>query len=110
MATLAEGRARHQRQLAYVRQRAKSRRRQVIRHYGGMCDCCSEDRFEFLALDHINGGGEQHRLEVGSGAHMISWIIANNYPPIFRVLCHNCNQAIGYYGRCPHEESQCEAS
>jgi len=25
------------------------------------------------------------------------------YPTGFRVLCHNCNQAIGLYGYCPHK-------
>ena len=33
---------------------------------------------------------------------MISWLINERFPEGFRVLCHNCNQAIGYYGECPH--------
>ena len=35
---------------------------------------------------------------------MIGWIIRNDYPDDFRVLCWNCNQAIGFYGRCPHRD------
>lgn len=33
---------------------------------------------------------------------MIGWIIKNKFPKKFQLLCHNCNQAIGYYGSCPH--------
>jgi hypothetical protein len=87
----------------YQRQRNRSRRETVLEHYGGCCGCCGEETFEFLAVDHENGGGTAHRAEVGAGTKMIDWIIANEYPDGFRVLCHNCNQAIGYYGRCPHE-------
>jgi hypothetical protein len=62
---------------------------------------------EFLALDHINGGGNAHRREVtGSakgGPKFYYWLRDNNYPPGFQVLCHNCNQAKATYGRCPHQ-------
>jgi hypothetical protein len=33
----------------------------------------------------------------------VDWLIREKLPDGFRVLCHNCNQAIGYYGVCPHE-------
>lgn len=83
------------------------RRKMVIDHYGGKCECCGEEQFEFLALDHKNGGGNAHRSEVRQkGASMIGWVIANNYPDIFRVLCHNCNSAIGFYGTCPHQKKE----
>jgi hypothetical protein len=88
---------------AYSRDRLRSRRERVIAHYGGQCVCCGEDTFEFLSLDHKNGGGELHRAEVGQGSKMIDWIIQNDFPDIFQILCHNCNQATGYYGICPHQ-------
>ena len=88
----------------YQRDRNRKRRRRVIEHYGGECACCGEKTFEFLAVDHINGGGDAHRRKVGSGSNMIEWIITSNFPDIFQVLCHNCNQAIGYYGSCPHRD------
>ncbi len=87
----------------YQRERNRKRRKIVIKHYGDKCKCCGEQTFEFLAVDHILGGGNAHRREVGSGGPMIEWIITNDFPPGFRILCHNCNQAIGYYGHCPHE-------
>ena len=33
------------------------------------------------------------------------WMIKNNFPKGFQVLCHNCNLAKGFYGKCPHEKS-----
>lgn len=42
------------------------------------------------------------RKEIGRSSTYF-WIIRNKYPKGFRVLCHNCNQAIGSYGECPHK-------
>lgn len=36
------------------------------------------------------------------GIDMAQWCRRNGYPKGFRVLCHNCNMAIGFYGYCPH--------
>lgn len=70
------------------------------------CQCCGETTIQFLAIDHINGGGNRHRREVvgGSGAYVYSWLKKNNYPDGFQVLCNNCNQAKSNYGKCPHEK------
>jgi hypothetical protein len=79
--------------------------------YGGeppVCACCGEYRIPFLAIDHINGGGKTHRLSIGAatiGPHAVyRWLKKNGYPEGFRVLCHNCNYALGLYGKCPHED------
>lgn len=87
----------------YLKDWNRERRETVLAHYGDHCSCCGEHHFEFLAIDHKDGGGEKHRGEVGQGSNMINWIINNNFPDEFQILCHNCNQAIGYYGFCPHE-------
>lgn len=88
-------------------------RKQVIQHYGGECACCGENIFEFLAIDHINGGGIKHRKEVfgknwrtGTGQNMCRWLRKNGFPKGFQVLCHNCNSAKGFYGQCPHEKER----
>jgi hypothetical protein len=87
-------------------------RLRVLSHYSGgapACRCCGEDRLEFLALDHIDGNGNEHRRSSGvgrGGARAYRWAIRNGFPPIFRVLCHNCNMAIGFYGECPHERER----
>jgi len=75
-------------------------RASVIEAYGGKCDCCGETHIEFLVIDHIDGGGRQHRKSLGS--YIYKWLRDQGYPAGFRVLCHNCNCAFAYYGSCPH--------
>ena len=76
-------------------------RRAAIKHYGGCCACCGEARIEFLAIDHINGHGNEHRRVRGT-ENISQWLKKHNYPNGFRVLCHNCNMSIGFYNYCPH--------
>jgi len=96
-----------------VRDRRKNWRAVCIEHYGGKCDCCGENRVEFLAIDHVNGGGRKHRQSLSS-SDITRWIIKNNFPAGFRILCHNCNQSLGAYGYCPHQkekkDNQCSNS
>jgi hypothetical protein len=83
-------------------------RMKVLRHYGGKkpkCACCGEDEIMFLALDHIDGGGCKDRKKNGLGMNYYNYLIRNNFPKGIQVLCHNCNQAKGYYGKCPHQKS-----
>jgi hypothetical protein len=81
-------------------------RKRIIEHYGGKCVCCGITELKFLALDHENGNGNKHRFEVTGHKRgsILHWIIRNNFPSIFQVLCHNCNMAKGCYGACPHQE------
>lgn len=57
------------------------------------CALCKETNLSFLCLDHIEGGGTRHRKLNSSvkGKGVYWWVKKNNYPPIFRVLCYNCN-------------------
>lgn len=88
-----------------TRDNARRRRLRVLDHYGGKCACCGEGRFEFLAIDHINNDGRAHRLQIGHGSGgIVRWLINENFPKGFRVLCHNCNMAMGFYGACPHQK------
>lgn len=78
----------------------------ILDHYSGgtaRCACCRMSGYRFLAIDHINGDGPADRKKIGQGPVFWRWIIRNNYPDHLRVLCHNCNSARGYYGKCPHE-------
>lgn len=86
---------------ARSRENDRAVRRLVIEAYGGKCACCSEDRIEFLAIDHINGGGRKHRKSIG-GRNFYRWVRDSGFPGDFRVLCHNCNMSLGFYGYCPH--------
>lgn len=92
----------------YTRNWLRKARLEAIAHYGGCCSCCGENAIEFLAFDHVNGGGGQHRRDekIDSGTAMLCWIRRNNYPHTIRLLCHNCNMALGAYGYCPHQAGQ----
>lgn len=82
-------------------------KKDVLDAYGGACSCCGETTPEFLAIDHIGGGGnaERQRLNINSGWQMALHVRKRGFPDSYRILCHNCNQAIGWYGRCPHADS-----
>lgn len=81
-------------------------RLKVLSHYsqGAMaCGCCGENIVAFLTVDHIEGGGRRHRARIGEGGRMLArWLVVNNFPPGYQVLCMNCNFA-KRKGRCPHE-------
>lgn len=82
-------------------------RHEVMSHYGGKCACCGEAQWEFLEMDHIGGGGNKHRAEIGVyGTSLHRWIKAHGFPDGFRVLCSNCNQAMGRFGYCPHQAKE----
>jgi hypothetical protein len=84
-------------------------KRQIMAAYGSVCACCGESRLPFLTIDHINGNGNEHRKELngrGCGEIIYRWLIKNDYPKGYRVLCMNCNFAIGHFGFCPHEEDR----
>ena len=67
------------------------------------CTCCGEATLGFLTIDHIDGGGNAHRRELGGGSSLLIWLQKQGYPAGFQVLCFNCNA--GRYwngGDCPH--------
>jgi hypothetical protein len=80
----------------------------IIKHYGGKCVCCGETHREFLTLDHINGGGNKERkeLKIKAGTEFYLYVIKNNFPNGYRLLCSNCNCSRGFYGYCPHEKEK----
>lgn len=83
-------------------------RKAVMSHYGNMCACCGETHDEFLTIDHMDNDGSKHREEV-DGARLYRWLMKNNYPKNFQILCYNCNIAKGRYGKCPHCLDRIEA-
>jgi hypothetical protein len=81
----------------------------VLELYGGKpprCACCGETYIEFLAVDHINNDGGEHRKEI-SRQSIYPWLLRNEYQPDrFQVLCHNCNLSKAFYGYCPHQNDK----
>jgi hypothetical protein len=84
-----------------ARQNYFLRKIKAMLHYGNKCFCCGETRIAFLCIDHVNGGGNEHRREIGR--RIYEWLIRNKYPPGFRVSCSNCNSGASLNGgKCPH--------
>lgn len=83
------------------RENQRRRRREVIEELGGKCECCGETEYQFLAIDHINGLTKRDRTD--SGNSLAVKVKRSGYDKtIYRVLCHNCNMSLGFYGFCPH--------
>jgi len=100
---------------------SKENRLKVLQYYSKRlsksnipcCNCCGlNSHIEFLTVDHIAGRQEMdsepelkklNYMSKLSGTALVIWIIKNNFPKGFQILCHNCNQTKGYYGQCPLE-------
>ena len=82
-------------------------RKDVLSHYSNnefVCACCGEKEYKFLTLDHIDGGGNEHRRKVGHPTYSIyTQLRKANYPDGYQILCHNCNWGKGLYKICPHK-------
>lgn len=95
--------------LQYGSKPVQKRQRQkvsVIKYYSNgdmFCECCGKEGLEYLTIDHIEEDGKQHRQRIGGGSRIYSWIIENNFPSGFRILCWNCNEANYTFGSCPHK-------
>jgi hypothetical protein len=83
----------------------KKFKEQYFSLYGAECVCCGERELEFLSIDHINGGGNEHRKSVGTIGVFAHAVKVGPDAGIYRTLCFNCNFARGHSknGRCPHE-------
>ncbi len=96
------------------RVKIKKSRLELLMAYGGLsCSCrhsngpCGPKPLEHLALDHMNKRVRKKYPQTG-------WAICSplrkaGWPSGFRVLCHNCNMALGFYGKCPLAKPSMEA-
>lgn len=79
----------------YYRKYNRNLKIQVLTYYGNgllACVICSESRLDCLTIDHIGGGGNQHRKEIKRlGGHpFYLWLRKQNYPRGYQTLCMNC--------------------
>ena len=56
------------------KERKQTYKDRAYQAYGGyVCRCCGETRKPFLTIDHIDGGGAQHRKQI-CNSHMHYWL------------------------------------
>lgn len=69
------------------------------------CNCCKSKKY--LEIDHIDGKGKQHRLEIFgykcAGTPFCNWLIRNNFPKGYQILCRYCNKIKKDKKICPHK-------
>lgn len=83
------------------------RKMELIEAYGGKCACCGESRWEFMTIDHINGGGADHKRRLKTSRMIYRELRKLGYPKDkYRLLCFNCNCCRGSFGYCPHESEK----
>ena len=94
----------------------------VLKHYSKKhsnsdipcCRCCGEnEHIAFLDLDHVDGKkAMESNIELVKKGYssklrsqkLFHWIINNDFPDGFQVLCKNCNGAKSLLGKCPHQK------
>jgi len=76
-----------------TKSRLKLKTKVFVHYCGGKIQCkCGVNDLYLLTIDHINGGGNEHRKQIGrkTGYNFYRWLKNNNYPDGFQVLCFNC--------------------
>ena len=67
----------------------------VLKNYSNgtmQCAKCNNNDIRVLSIDHMNGGGTQHRNYLGgSSINVYRWLRKNGYPDGYQVLCLNHN-------------------
>lgn len=76
----------------------RNKRRRIFNALGDVCSCCGESRKELLAIDHINGGGKQHRKQRNQQVYSDVLKSLQDY----QLLCHNCNMSKSIHKECAH--------
>ncbi len=82
-------------------------KKECFEHYGGLptiCNCCQTSYLEFLSLDHISGGGNAHRQQLGNNQAVYRWLKKTKWPIGYQILCFNCNHSKGVGNFCIHQK------
>ena len=47
-------------------------------------------------------------MKLKAGIQFNKWLIKNNFPEGYQILCYNCNTVKARYGQCIHERNRRE--
>lgn len=78
----------------------------VFSHYSKnkiQCECCGENEFEFMTVDHIDGIHKTKHPKLRS-VFLYRWLEKNNFPEGYQILCYGCNLLKSNNSICPHQK------
>ena len=88
----------------YYRRYKLLRKTRVMTHYSGgkepFCRCCGENNIFVLHLDHIKTDSQDIRKY--SNNNVYGYLIRNNFPIGYQVLCFLCNTSKGNREKCKY--------
>jgi hypothetical protein len=101
-------RAEHKTEIAkYRKQWRTNLKHEVLAHYSALrgqkdwdgsdiitpcCGCCGENDLGKLCIDHIQGGGGEHRRILKKRSwNFYRWLKQQGYPKGYQTLCLDCN-------------------
>ena len=91
----------------HVRQRNYRKKFEVMSYYSQgkpKCNCCNySESLNALTIDHKKGRKNTEHRRGMIGSALYDWLIKNNYPQDYQVLCWNCNSAKSDKSVCPHQ-------
>ncbi len=79
----------------FIADQKKKKKNMVLIYYSPTyppsCAYCGITDQEVLCIDHIHNDGKEQRKITGFGSRFYQWLITNNFPKGYQVLCFNCN-------------------
>ncbi len=63
----------------------------IIRALGEKCVRCGFDNILALQIDHVNGGGTQHRKSFANNTAYLKYVLEHADSGEYQILCSNCN-------------------
>ena len=67
----------------------------VVQGYGGKCISCGQPEEIFMQIHHPGGNGKTDRERRGGNSlTLYKWLVDNNFPRGYELLCANCHYAI----------------
>lgn len=91
--------------LRKMKEHYQALKREVLSYYCNKsspeCIICKEKRLACLSIDHINGGGKQHRKDIKvEGQRFYLWLKKQGFPEGYQTLCMNCQWVKNLEGKC----------
>jgi hypothetical protein len=63
------------------------------------CNCCGDDEIRVLTIDHIIPVYKTKELRK-KGITLYCWLIKNDFPKTYQILCRRCNISKWRYEKC----------